>query len=107
MLAIEEHEDGLRAELEQGLARLPGMEIHSRAARRTPTLLFTVSGQSSEAIAAALAQQGINAPMGSFYALEASRRLALHDRGIRVGLAPYTDRTDVTRLLEALVAFLG
>ena len=53
-----------------------------------------------------LAARGVNAPAGSFYALEASRRLGLGDTGaLRVGLAPYVDDTDVDRLLEALSAF--
>ena len=91
MLAIEAHEDGLRAELERGLAGLPDVVVHSRAARRTPTLLFTLTGRPSAQVADALAEQRVNAPMGSFYAQEASRLLALEDRGIRVGIAPYTD----------------
>lgn len=45
----------------------------------------------------------MNAPAGSFYAIETSRWLGLGDTGgLRVGLAPYTDADDVARLLEAL-----
>ena len=45
----------------------------------------------------------MNAPAGSFYALEASRRLGLGDTGgLRIGLAPYTDDEDVDRLLRSL-----
>jgi selenocysteine lyase/cysteine desulfurase len=55
-----------------------------------------------------LAERGVNAPAGSFYALEASRWLGLGDAGgLRVGLAPYTDRDDVDRLLTALREFLA
>jgi len=50
----------------------------------------------------------VNAPAGTFYALEASRRLGFGDRGsLRVGLAPYTDHGDVDRLLAALGDFLA
>jgi selenocysteine lyase/cysteine desulfurase len=50
-----------------------------------------------------LARRNVNAPAGSFYAYEASRRLGLGAAGgLRVGLAPYTDDDDVDRLLEAL-----
>ena len=50
-----------------------------------------------------LASRNVNAPAGSFYAYEASRRLGLGAAGgLRIGLAPYTDDTDVDRLLEAL-----
>jgi selenocysteine lyase/cysteine desulfurase len=55
-----------------------------------------------------LAEHGVNAPAGSFYALEASRHLGLGDAGgLRVGLAPYTDDRDVDRLLDGLRAVLG
>ena len=36
-----QHEDRLRERVEEGLARLPGVTLHSRAPRRTPTLLAT------------------------------------------------------------------
>ena len=55
-----------------------------------------------------LAERGVNAPAGTFYALEASRRLGFGDRGaLRVGLAPYTDDGDVDRLLTGLGEFLA
>jgi cysteine desulfurase family protein (TIGR01976 family) len=103
MEAVETHEDTLRAELERGLAQLPGVTQHARAAARTPTLLLTFDGRSAAEVADALAAREINAPAGSFYALEASRHLGLGDQGgLRVGLAPYTDAGDVMRLLDAL-----
>ena len=79
--------------------------MYSRAAHRTPTLLLGMGGREQEAYAF-LAERGVNAPAGSFYALEASRRLGLGDTGaLRVGLAPYVDETDVDRLLAALGEF--
>jgi len=105
MAALEAYEDGLRARIEAGIAQLPGITVYSRAAHRTPTLLLGLGGREQEAYAF-LAQRGVNAPAGSFYALEASRRLGLGDTGaLRVGLAPYVDDTDVDRLLDALTAF--
>jgi cysteine desulfurase family protein (TIGR01976 family) len=107
MAALETYEDGLRARIEAGLAELPGITVYSRAAHRTPTLLLGLGGREQEAYAF-LAARGVNAPAGSFYALEASRRLGLGDTGaLRVGLAPYVDDTDVDRLLAALGAFTG
>ena len=91
MAAVEAYEDGLRARIEAGLAELPGVTVYSRAAHRTPTLLLGLGGREQEAYAF-LAERGVNAPAGSFYALEASRRLGLGDTGaLRVGLAPYVD----------------
>jgi cysteine desulfurase family protein (TIGR01976 family) len=100
---LEEHEDGLRANLETRLDAIDGITLYGHAQRRTPTLLFSVDGWDSRAVAAKLAESGVNAPAGSFYALEASRHLGLGDTGaVRVGLAPYTHQSDVDRLVEAL-----
>jgi cysteine desulfurase family protein (TIGR01976 family) len=108
MSAIESHEDELRREIERGLTQLPGVVLHARARARTPTLLVTFNGRDPADAYAFLAHRGINAPAGSFYALEASRRLGLGDGGgLRIGLAPYTDADDVKRLLAGLAAFLG
>ncbi|OZM76130.1 cysteine desulfurase-like protein [Pseudonocardia sp. MH-G8] len=101
------HEDRLRERIEEGLARLPGVTVHSRAAHRTPTLLVSFAGREPAAAYAFLAERGVHAPAGSFYAIEASRRLGLGDGGaLRIGLAPYVDDTDVERLLDGLAAFL-
>ena len=78
------------------------MEVLSRAAHRTPTLLVRVPGGERRAYEL-LAERGVFAPAGSFYAIEASRRLGLGDTGaLRIGLAPYSDDEDVDRLLEGL-----
>jgi len=108
MAAIDEHEDGLRRRIEDGLARHPRVTLHSRARWRTPTLLFTVEGMEPRELAVRLGQRNINAPAGNFYALEASRRLGLADAGgVRIGLAPYSSADDVDRLMEALTDILG
>ncbi|MDO0930975.1 cysteine desulfurase-like protein [Streptomyces sp. DG2A-72] len=105
--ALEEHENVLRAQIDKGLSTLEQVTVHSRAADRTPTLLLTFEGHSTTDAYGFLAQRGVQAPAGSFYALEASRRLGLSDTGgLRVGLAPYNDTADVDRLLEGLSDFL-
>jgi len=105
MAALEHVEDAVRAGLEQRLAELPGVRLYGRAARRTPTLLFSVDGQDPAAVSDALAAAGVNAPAGSFYALEASRWLGLGDTGaVRAGIAPYTDDADIDRLVAAVAA---
>lgn len=101
---IEAHEDRLRGRIEQGLSEL-GAVCYSRAPERTPTLLFTVPGQDPQATATLLASKNVLAPADSFYALEAAKRLGLASSGgVRVGLAPYNDDSDVDRLLHALAA---
>ena len=105
-IALEEYEAELRARLEDGLAALPGVTVHSRAAERTPTLLITFAGRAAADASRFLIGRDILAPAGSFYALEASRRLGLGDEGgLRIGLAPYTTSEEVRHLLSALRDF--
>ncbi|MFD8364092.1 cysteine desulfurase-like protein [Streptomyces hygroscopicus] len=105
--ALERHEDTLRRRMDEELAALGPVTVHSRAADRTPTLLLTIDGRDTTDACRHLAARGVDAPSGSFYAVEASRRLGLGDTGgLRVGLAPYTSTEDVDRLLEALSDFL-
>ncbi|MFC9081014.1 cysteine desulfurase-like protein [Streptomyces sp. NPDC057062] len=104
---LEAHEATLRAQLDKGLSQFGQVTVHSRAADRTPTLLMTFEDRSTVDAYRFLAERSVSAPSGSFYALEASRRLGLGDTGgLRVGLAPYNDSTDVDRLLEGLADFL-
>jgi cysteine desulfurase family protein (TIGR01976 family) len=105
--AHEDHEDELLAWLEPRLRALPGVTVHSNAKRRTPTLLLTFATHTPQDVRVALADKGINAPAGHFYAWETSHRLGLGATGgLRVGLAPYTDHTDVERLVDALTELL-
>jgi cysteine desulfurase family protein (TIGR01976 family) len=103
MAAVETHEDRLRERIEAEVRDLSGVTLWSRAAVRTPTLLLTFADRPAAEVYAALGERGVNAPAGSFYAIEASRHLGLGDAGgLRVGLAPYTNDADVDRLLEGL-----
>lgn len=106
--ALEQHEDALLDRLEADLRALPGVTVHSNAKRRTPTLLFTADGHDPQAVRAALAQIGVNAPAGHFYAWECSHHLGLGATGgVRVGLAPYTNEDDIDRLVSGLRSILG
>jgi selenocysteine lyase/cysteine desulfurase len=108
MAKIEAHEDGLRHRLEDGLASMPSITSHSHAACRTPTVLLTFEGRDTADAPPFLAERNINAPAGSFYALEPSRWLGLGDTGgLRIGFAPYNDADDVDRLLTALNDFVS
>jgi cysteine desulfurase family protein (TIGR01976 family) len=106
--AVARHEDELRDTIEAGLHELPGATIYSRAKRRTPTLLVTFARHDSAQVSAFLADRGVNAPAGSFYAYEPARHLGLGPAGgVRIGLAPYNNADDVARLLAALTAYFG
>jgi len=103
MTALAQHEDRLHARLRSALEDLPGITMYAHARRRTPTEFFTFDGWDSAEVAHRLADKQINAPAGSFYAYEPCRSLGLGSGGaIRAGLAPYTDESDVDRLIAAL-----
>ncbi|MFE7036174.1 cysteine desulfurase-like protein [Streptomyces sp. NPDC057621] len=105
--ALEAHEQTLRTQLDKGLAALPGVQLHSRAADRTPTVLLTFESRPAAEAYSFLAERDVHAPAGSFYAIEASRRLGLGDTGgLRIGLAPYNSAEDIERLLTGLAEFL-
>jgi cysteine desulfurase family protein (TIGR01976 family) len=106
--AIHAHEERLLRRLEDGLAKLgDDVVVHSRAERRTPTLFLTLPGRRTAQASEFLAARDVLAPAGSFYAIEPFRRLALDDEGgLRLGLAPYVDDSDVDRVLDGLGAFL-
>ncbi|MFJ9896588.1 cysteine desulfurase-like protein [Streptomyces sp. NPDC091280] len=111
LAALHRHEDVLRALIDQGLAALDGVTVHSNAADRTPTVLLTFDeahgALATQDASRFLAERQVHAPSGAFYAIEASRHLGLGDTGgLRIGLAPYTDTEDVDRLLTGLELFL-
>jgi len=107
MKAVHAHERALLDELEPALRALQGVTVHRNARSRTPTLLFTVAGRDPQEIRGRLAERGVNAPAGHFYAIECSRHLGLGDTGgVRVGLAPYTSADDIDRLLTALTEII-
>jgi len=108
MLAVEHYETELVGVLRAGLERLPGVHLYGNAPLRTPTELFSFDGHVSADVAQVLAERGINAPAGNFYAIETCDALGLGSAGaVRAGLAPYTSRQDVDTLLDALADIVG
>ena len=102
MAAVEQHEDRLRHRIEDGLARrCPASSCTPAPPPGRRRCCSSFAGRDPQDAYRFLAERGVNAPAGTFYALEASRRLGFGDRGsLRVGLAPYTDDDDVDRLLD-------
>ena len=97
------HEDRLLAQMVEGLGGLGGVTVHGAARDRTATVMFTVTGQSSNDVAAHLARAEVAVWHGNYYALELSRWLGLEpDGALRAGVVAYNDRDDVDRLLEAV-----
>jgi cysteine desulfurase family protein (TIGR01976 family) len=106
MRAIEEHERALTRQFLSGLAALPRIRLYGPPDEfdRVPTFSFTVEGHSPRDVAAYLAERGIFAWSGNFYAPEAIARLGLADLGglVRVGFCHYTSASEVDALIEAL-----
>lgn len=103
MSVLESYEDGLRDRLRAGLEQIEGLRLFGHAPRRTPTELFELEAVASSDVHAALAARGVNAPAGSFYAIEAADWLGLGAPGaVRAGMAPYTNADDVDRLIDGI-----
>jgi selenocysteine lyase/cysteine desulfurase len=102
---LEEHEQRLRERMVAGLSAIDGVTLYGSAPRRTPTVLFSLAGTSPRAVYEGLAARGVNAPAGSFYAIECARWMGLGEAGaVRAGIAPYTNNEDVDRLVEGVAA---
>lgn len=106
MTAIAAYERDLGEHLLTGLATLPGLKLWGPPTMdgRVPTFSFTLAGHQPQAIARHLADRGIFAWAGHFYAVEAIDRLGLADAGglLRVGLCHYSTVEEVDRLIAAL-----
>jgi cysteine desulfurase family protein (TIGR01976 family) len=108
MNALEVYEDELLVYLESGIKSLPGVTMYGHAKHRTPTLYFSFANFTSGDIYKAMVKKRVNVPAHNFYALEVSRKLGLGDDGaLRAGLAPYSTRDDVDRLVRGLREVMG
>ena len=108
MHALERYEDELFEYMESSLKALPGITLYGHAKKRTPTIYFSFKGFESAEIYKAMAGKSVTLPASNFYALETSRKLGLGDAGaLRAGLAPYSTREDVDRLVAGLKEIVG
>ena len=108
MNALEAYENGLFVYMERAIKALPGVTMYGHAKHRTPTIYFSFAGHTSSDIYLAMVAKKVNLPAHNFYALEVSRKLGLGDAGaLRAGLAPYTTRDDVDRLVAGLREIVG
>ncbi|HYP29603.1 MAG TPA: cysteine desulfurase-like protein [Blastocatellia bacterium] len=96
---------GLTERLWEGLSSTAGVKLFGPTADapRTPTVSFTVSGCASTEVSRGLAERGVFASHGDFYALTVIERLGLMPEGlVRAGCACYTSIEEVDRLVEAV-----
>ena len=107
MERIRKHENALFRSLYQGLAALKGIQIYgpdADVAMRAPTISFTVENMRAESVCSKLADRGIFAWDGHFYALRAVEVLGLLEQGgvTRMGISAYTKQADVDATLAAM-----
>ncbi len=89
----------------QGLAAVPGVRLYGPepGSPRTPTVAFTVDGQSSEDAARALGREGLFVSSGDFYATTVVSRLGVGEGGLlRAGCACYTTEEEVDKLIAGV-----
>jgi selenocysteine lyase/cysteine desulfurase len=105
MQAVAAYEDDLFAVLLGGLRAMEHVELVGTPTRRTATAYFRVRGRAPHRVAEHCARAGVNVWAGHMYAWELTGLLGVRDTGgaVRAGLVHYNDRSDVDRLLEAVV----
>lgn len=106
---IAAYETGLGRDLLTRLVAIPGVRVWGiadpqRMAERTPTFCFTVAGWTPRGLCTALADAGIFAWDGNYYARAAMEALGLEVGGgaVRVGLLHYNTVAEVERFAETL-----
>ncbi len=104
MGVLAQQEEAVFARLLAGLQQRDDVTLLGSPARRTPTVAFTVRGESPQQTAARLGAVGVAVWAGDYYAIELMRAVGLADSGgtVRAGVVGYTCDDDVDRLLEAL-----
>lgn len=106
--AIGQYEQQLFRELLAGLQAIDGVTIHGitdpdRLGERLPTVSITHSRLTSAELATWLADRGIFAWHGNYYALQLTEALDLEPQGmLRLGLVHYNTAAEVARTIEAL-----
>jgi cysteine desulfurase family protein (TIGR01976 family) len=105
--AIVAHERTLGERFLAGLPEVFTLHGPPTIQDRVPTFAITHPQHSSSALAERLAERGIAAWHGNYFALEVLRALGLEERGgaLRIGIVHYNTAAEVDRLLEALTAF--
>lgn len=109
MTGIREYEKTLSLAMLEGLQSVPGLRIYGitdvgRIDERVPTFCFTIEGRNTSELGHQLAERGIFAWTGNYYALDIMEQLGLESKGggVRVGPVHYNTLDDISRLISAL-----
>ncbi len=99
------HDQGARQVriLWDGLSSIRGVKLYGPAPSqpRTPTVAFTVAGVTAEDVCRTLAERGLFASNGDFYAATVVKQLGV-EALVRAGCAAYTTDDEVLRLVAAV-----
>jgi cysteine desulfurase family protein (TIGR01976 family) len=80
-----------------------GLKSPTQVERRVPTVALTIAGTTPRALVEALANAGICAWDGNYYAIELMERLGLGPAGaLRLGLAHYNTTEEIDRCVQVL-----
>ena len=100
------HERGRRltSVLWNGLSSIGGVRLYGPPpdSPRTPTVVFTVEGLTTDEVAERLVEHALFLSNGDFYAATVIERLGVPDGVVRAGCACYTSEEEVQRLVDAV-----
>ncbi|MDX6530233.1 MAG: hypothetical protein QOH41_2523 [Blastocatellia bacterium] len=102
---LREHSSAQVQHLWEALTKINGVRLYGPPPEvaRTPTVSFVVDQVASTEVARRLAERGLFASHGDFYAATVIERLGLAPEGlVRVGCACYTSDEEIERLIEAV-----
>lgn len=106
LIAFDEYEGELTQYLMGELSNIDGIKIYGPPAGhpRTSTVSFTYDGFTPYEVADYLGERGLFVWHGDFFATRLVERLGLRDQGglIRIGIAPYNTKAELTRLIDSL-----
>jgi cysteine desulfurase family protein (TIGR01976 family) len=110
LVAIRAHEFELSRALLSALQSVPGLTMYGladqfRLDERVPTFSFRLKDLAPRVVAEKLAQQGIYAWDGNYYAINVTERLGVENKGgmVRVGAVHYNTLEEVEKLKAALL----
>jgi cysteine desulfurase family protein (TIGR01976 family) len=88
----------------EGLSAISGVRVYGPppGVPRTPTVAFTLHGRTADDVARHLANRGVFASSGDFYASTVVERLGVTGGLVRAGCACYTTSEEVDRLVGAV-----
>jgi cysteine desulfurase family protein (TIGR01976 family) len=111
---IEAHERALTSHTLARLSAIRGLRLYgigdpARVHERTPTFCFNLDGWTPERLAAELADRGLFAYHGNYYALGVMTALGLEPAGgaVRAGYLHYTTRQEADRLCDTLASLVA